>query len=508
MKTIGGQRQYWFNGQDILESSQYVRILQRRPVPHPANPLVVADRPWEGTVLQLFAAVEHDPAVASGREADGAWRMWYEGHPGPVNLCYCVSDDGIRWRKPALGLEAFAGSTANNIVLQTGYWDAHQPAVVRSPAESDPARRYKLYYWVGPHWGRWATGRESAPASLVARYPQNGVYLACSPDGVRWTPHGHAPVLPVLPPPGDPEREAELNIWDVNTVFWDEQRGCYRSFHVVARRAPGAALTRRSIATAESDDGIRFGMSRPVLWPTEEDDAWGERLGGKRVEYYGLHVWPLGGFYLGLLWVFLITQTSKIPQSRLWDDGMVAPYLVYSNDGLAWRHLPVREPFIPTGPAGSFQAGSIYSAGRPVTVGDELRFYYHGVSYTHGADEAIDSPNRYSGIGLATLARDRYVGWQAGTAEGTLQTVPLRFSGRELYLNVDAARGAARVALLGLDGSPLPGYSLEDCVPITADSLDQVVRWCGGSDLSALSGQPLRLLFALRHSTLYTWQFV
>lgn len=507
IKTFGSQRQYWFNSQELIESAEYIRILQRRPVPHEANPLVVADRPWEGTVLQLFAAVEHDPTAVSRQEADGPWRMWYEGHPGPVNLCLAVSDDGIRWRKPALGIEEFAGSTANNLVLQTGYWDAHQPAVVRSPAEADPARRYKLYYWAGPRWGRWATGIESAPAGLIARYPQNGVYLAFSADGVRWTPHGRAPVLPVLPSGDASGRAVELNIWDVNTVLWDEQRDCYRSFHVVARREPGAGLTRRSIATSESEDGIRFSVSRPVLWPTEEDDAWGERLGGKRVEYYGLHVWPLAGFYLGLLWVFLITQTSKVPQSRLWDDGMVAPYLVYSPDGLTWRHLPVREPFIPAGPAGSFQAGSIYSAGRPVAAGDDLRFYYHGVSYTHGADEPIDSPHRYSGIGLATLPRDRYVAWQDGTAEGVLRTVPLRLSGQELHLNLDAARGATRVALLGLDGSPLPGYSLEDCLPLTADGLDQVVQWRGSSDLSALNGEMVRLLFALRHSALYTWEY-
>jgi len=74
--------------------------------------------------------------------------MWYEGHPGLVLLCTAFSEDGIRWTKPALGLQAWRGRTDNNIILQTGYTDAHCASVVKAPTEKDPARRYKLYYWV------------------------------------------------------------------------------------------------------------------------------------------------------------------------------------------------------------------------------------------------------------------------------------------------------------------------------------------------------------------------
>jgi hypothetical protein len=136
-----------------------------------------------------------------------------------------------------------------------------------------------------------------------------------------------------------------------------------------------------------------------------------------------------------------------------------------------------------------------------------VRFYYFGVSYTHGCTDPVNSPNNYSGIGLATLPVDRYAGWQAGTHEGRLTTRPLRFAGRELHLNLDASRGEARVAFLDADGRPLPGFSAEDCRPICADSLDHVVAWGDDSDLAALAGKEIQVQFSLRQAVLYTWQF-
>jgi len=205
--------------------------------------------------------------------------------------------------------------------------------------------------------------------------------------------------------------------------------------------------------------------------------------------------------------MFRVTKANPA-FGRGWDDGYNAPFLIYSADGLDWRRLPVMEAFIAPGPAGSFDAGSIYSAGdHPVVVDDEVRFYYAGDSCTHGDTRPVTSPHRYTGTGLATLPRDRYVAWQGGAVPGTLLTKPLKFKGRQLHLNLDASRGETRVALLAADGKPLPGFGLDNCVPLSGDSLDQVVKWRGGSDLSVLSGKNVRVRFSLRQSALYTWQF-
>ena len=511
---IGNRRVFWFNGQALVESSQYLRILQNRPVKHPDNPVVTADQPWEGTCIQLWTAVDYDPA-------SGQWQMWYEGHPKGVVMCTALSGDGIRWHKPDLNQVAYDGSAHNNIYLDTSYRDAHSPAVVKAPAGGDPARRYLMYYWVAPEW-HWMGERAEHIDPRLRPYRVNGHYLATSADGLHWTPQTEAPVLAGRqgknaawgdrsPANGDRTPANENDLWmtigDTNAVFFDEQTGKYRSYHKLNKMNPGWDLRRRCVGTAESEDGAHWSRSIPILDPTEEDDAWARALGGIRAEFYGLHVWPQSGFYLGLLWMFQVTKTGEPPFGRGWDDGPITPHLIYSLDGLRWERLPVREPFIPLGPAGSFEAGTVYSGDRPTVVGDKLRFYYHGVSYTHGATDPIESPNYLTGIAFATLRRDRYVAWQGGTIPGVLDTVPLRFAGRELRLNIDAAHGAAKVTLLAADDSSLPGYSLEECDPITADSLDQVVRWRGSSDLSALQGQAIRLRFLLRHSALYTWQF-
>ena len=506
--ALNQQRQFWFNSQALIAESQLIRILQNRPTKHPRNPILVADQPWEGSLVQLFTAVEYDPAT-------GRWQMWYEGHPAEVLLCTAFSDDGLHWRKPNLSLETWQGSTANNIILQPGYWDAHQPAVVKAPTETDPARRYKLYYWMGPEWFSPSNPVQAAAGNKIKDYTRNGWYVAFSPDGVHWTPQTAAPVLAgrvtshaAGAGAADFMQDTQMSIGDYNTVIWDEQRGRYRSYHKLDKRRPGWDLARRCMGMAESDDGLHFEPSISILDPDEADDAWARAQGGIRAEFYGLHVWPHQGFYLGLLWMFLVTKTGEPPYGRGWDDGPITPHLVYSPDGIQWQRLPLRESFIPLGPAGSFEAGTIYSGDRPTVVGDEVRFYYHGCSYTHGFTEPVNSPNQYTGIALATLERDRYVGWQGSSAPGTLLTHPVTFTGRTLRLNLDASRGATRVALLDGSGNPLPGYGLDDCHPLTLDSLEQIVYWRGGSDLSALVGQPVQVQFELRLSTLFTWQFV
>lgn len=51
------------------------------------------------------------------------------------------------WTKPNLGIEDWKGSKDNNIILQTGYPDAHFASLVVAPTEKDPNKKYKLYHW-------------------------------------------------------------------------------------------------------------------------------------------------------------------------------------------------------------------------------------------------------------------------------------------------------------------------------------------------------------------------
>ena len=60
--------------------------------------------------------------------------------------------------------------------------------------------------------------------------------------------------------------------------------------------------------------------------------------------------------------------------------------------------------------------------------------------------------------------------------------------------------------LLDDEEKPLPGYSLEDCFPVTADGTDLAVQWKDHSDLSGARGKTVRLRFRLENARLYSYR--
>lgn len=145
----------------MLASTDNVWHSLHHPVKHRDNPVLVADRDWEGYVILQPGTVVYD-------EENERFQMWYNSQPSRDkpdaghNLCYATSTDGLQWDKPELGFVEFEGSTANNILLQDVSW-TH--CVLKDDADADGDRRYKLLYW--PEDG-------------------SGIYAAFSPDGVHW----------------------------------------------------------------------------------------------------------------------------------------------------------------------------------------------------------------------------------------------------------------------------------------------------------------------------------
>ena len=87
-------------------------------------------------------------------------------------------------------------------------------------------------------------------------------------------------------------------------------------------------------------------------------------------------------------------------------------------------------------------------------------------------------------------------------------TRPLTFSGDRLTINFStSAAGGMRVELQSAEGKPIKGCTLDDCPEIIGDRIDHTVSWKSGSDMGKLSGQPVRLRFALKDADLYSLQF-
>ncbi len=82
------------------------------------------------------------------------------------------------------------------------------------------------------------------------------------------------------------------------------------------------------------------------------------------------------------------------------------------------------------------------------------------------------------------------------------------FDGDHLELNVNvAAMGEVRVELQDESGSPLPGFTLDDCDRILFNDVAYTATWRGSSDVSSLVGRPVRLRIVMRSAKLYAFQF-
>ena len=67
--------------------------------------------------------------------------------------------------------------------------------------------------------------------------------------------------------------------------------------------------------------------------------------------------------------------------------------------------------------------------------------------------------------------------------------------------------GSVRVEIQDRQGTPLPGYTLDDAAGHVGDTIQQVVRWKSGSDVSRFQDQPIRLRMVMHDADLYSFRF-
>jgi hypothetical protein len=175
--------------------------------------------------------------------------------------------------------------------------------------------------------------------------------------------------------------------------------------------------------------------------------------------------------------------------------------LATSRDTIHWERR-FRTPFIPVGPAGSFDCGMIFAA-HPIVAGDEMRIYYGGFNVLH----SIPQPNEQAAIGLARVRLDGFVSVDGGPSGGKLVTKAFTFTGSELEVNADASDGQVIVELLDEAERPIDGFTYEQAIPLRGDNLRHQARWIGESNLAAYQGHPIRLRFHLNNASLYAFRF-
>jgi hypothetical protein len=111
----------------------------------------------------------------------------------------------------------------------------------------------------------------------------------------------------------------------------------------------------------------------------------------------------------------------------------------------------------------------------------------------------------FFGMTLHELRLDGFCSLKTWGKDGRLRTKTIIPQAGELSLNLRTTKHTAvQVQLLdGDSGQPIPGYTLDEAIPISGDHLFARPRWRERPDLSALVGRPIRIEIALREAELF-----
>ena len=444
------------------------------------QPLITADKPWEGMIG--YCSVHFDRQT-------GKYQLWYQAYGGGRGgkICYAESRDGLAWTKPELDINPYKNHHKNNIVLlglNRGK-SSYGASVLFDPRDKDASRRYKMAKW-------------EMPQGYVAPWP--GLYVAFSPDGIHWSRYNHPPDGPLIhgsygrkgPPPfvNDPDYTfgEPVSVSDVIDVSYDPVNEVFSVFAKTWIDGPDGHSWRRSVVRTASKDFIQWTKPQLVFYPDEFDGEFPGAYGGSRsgVQIHGSPTFHYKGVFFALLQVVDFEKTGEMPIE-----------LAISRDGVRWKRPFRDEPFIPLSRGRVFDSGLITSNATPVILSEEIRFYYSAYEQTWNSYVRHNK----TGIGMASLPIDRFAGIRPIYEIGQITLRPIDLDGSEtVTLNGDAEHGAIRVELLDEDGYRVRGFTQQDAVEITGDSLAHEVRWQGNRALQGLTPGKYMIRIHLKNS--------
>ncbi len=432
----------------LLRATAFVTRTVNQPQRYEANPIMGKEYEWEGKSAPHPAAILFD-------EEEGLWKMWYcglkvEEFPERsvwYHTMYAISEDGIRWQRPALDVELDEAGQGTGIVYRTKC-----QYVVKDPI-APPARRYKMGH--GGH------------------QPE----LFHSPDGVHWTAD---------PGPLDSGRGDETL-----SVMYDPVSKKYLGF--CRNPYPRPMLvhrTERSVLRMQSNDLVHWSMSTPVLDKDPSDPF--------DTDFYGMETMFYESMYLG----FVRVHHTAPDNLDMW--------LAYSRDSFNWQRLRHR-PFLPNGPADGWECGLASMFQAPLRVGDELWIYYTGTNGPHDAQGKETQVGlaklRLDGfVSIDAFDNDHKNKAAEKNYPPTLLTRPLYSTGNRLVVNaaVQGEGGFVEAELLTLDGYVIEGFGRQDCDSFSGDSLAHTFSWQGREDIG--SHLPVRVRFYMDKAKLYALQ--
>lgn len=420
-----------------------------RPTKHPSNPLLTGTAGTYQHHVAYTTAVK-DPTTGKVMLFYGSKSETW-GH-GRVSLA--MSDDGVIFTKPNLGLFTLDGNTVNNCVLDT------------APVSAGGTDGMNYFAFVTYHEGVGyvAVGSEAPMPNPSPGHWYAGVYT--SPDGISWTLACRI--------------DTNLTTRDAMSIVrrTDGRWIIYMQSRTVANvRSVGYWISDGTdLATTTWTGPVDFMLTGP----------------SQTYQYYSMHAWRDGEVFYAAMCIYNSNGYFQTPpyfittntDDRQWKFEL---WTSRADDGLNWTKIDndwlysgtdARNATLDSTP-GEWDYGCMIGGGAPVRIDDEWFWYYGGAYEQHHPSPA--GPNgtqpwqqRKAGAALIPYRR---LGKLSGT--GTVVLDPIAAT-EPASLTINSV-GTVEAELLDAAGSVIAGYARSDCDAIPADTFDHVVTWNGNA---------------------------
>lgn len=375
-------------------------------------------------------------------------------------------------------------------------------------------------------------GPKSQRYKYLSNYHKRGVYLYTSPNGIDWK-RSKTAILPFRP-------------GSQSCTFYDDQTHEYVSYHRTDMlQTEGGSTLRGSVLVRMKD------ITKPVNYKQltqQEYDSAAKTLNLREPQPWFMDNGPLtpGGFGLEFPLKFLpipgdpigtdiyVTKAQKYPWAmdtyvafpimyfhynddgpkerialmepeRLRGEGPLETQFASSRDGINWKRYP-RPAYVGIGKYEDKDIHTAYIAHGMIKRDEEIWQYYFAETQYHSA-----YTNEPEGRGVYRLVQrlDGFVSMDSPYEKEVIAiTKPLKFTGNTMNINIDTdATGYTQIGFIDENGGPIDGYSVDDCIYLNGDFVNTQVEWSNGSDVSFLEGRTIQIVFRMRGSKVYAFQF-
>lgn len=454
-------RRELFVDHSLIEKLDCVSLQLQHP--QPGGIALKFDKPWEGQVSG-YTTVIHD---------SGKYHMYYRGRPltgygdndprAQEVTCYAESKDGITFTRPNLGLIAFGGTKENNAILADIGAVTHNFAPFLDTRPGVP--KTERFKGVGG----------SSGSGLIAYVSEDGIHFRKLQD------------KPIITGGAFDSQ---------NNILWSDHEQCYVCYFRTFKNGV------RWITRTTSTDFLN--------WTPAVDMTFGNAPNEHLYTNQTVTYFRAPHIYIGLAARFW-------PSRRSLTNEQVATLKLDDKENYGGLKLETSDAVLLSSRGGDkYDRTFLESLVRP---GTDLKnwtarsnYPARGIVATSPTEMSMYMQRCYgqpsAHLERLTFRTDGFVAVHANYQPGELITKPITFAGKRLSVNVSSsAAGGLFVEIQDATGTPIPGFSLADCIEVNTDDTDRVVAWKNGIDVSSLAGKPVRLRFRLKDADLYAFQF-